>query len=326
MSKGAEAGGRLLVGMRRERAAAIGATGVVVAIALLMVASPFAGAFKPRVFTAPFTGALSVPSNSISASGNCKSTASLKSEAWVPATGNVTALVASTAKGCTTGFLGNGNAYSYASANLQVFFPVKVGTGGHNFSVAESYAVTITVTVTGAYSCPIAQFVGGTYTYSDCSYYANAATSMNLQLWDETNQSYLYSSHDSVQGPQYFASGYNYSSCDGRSSCYQSSSNSSCSSTYYYYTNCAPSGKQVTGANSTWINTGNNCLDLYYGHCYYWHNWTLNSSHKYWVVMNFDMYASASMYGYSAAHSIAATINAATGGNSGWKVKSITVQ
>ncbi|HZY69717.1 MAG TPA: hypothetical protein VFF67_01905 [Thermoplasmata archaeon] len=295
------------------------------AIAVLMAGSPVAGAFKPRVFVAPFTGTLAIPSNSVSASGSCKSTASLKSEAWVPSTGNVTALVSTSAKGCSTGLLGNGYAYANAGANIQLYFPVKVATGGHNFSVKSSYAITLTTAIAGSYICPSAPYITGTYTYSDCSYSMSASTSMYMQLWDATNQSYLYSMTDNVQGPQWYTSGYNYSSCNGQGSCYSNGGNNSCSSTYYY-AHCSPSGVQATGTNTTWINSGDDCGYGYSGHCYYWHNWTLNSSHKYWVVISFSMYAYSDMYGYSATHSVAASVNAANGGNTGWKVVSITVQ
>ncbi|HZY69830.1 MAG TPA: hypothetical protein VFF67_02480 [Thermoplasmata archaeon] len=298
--------------------------GAAVAVALLMAASPLAGALKPHVIVPPYKGSTSVVYRSVSSYGSCKSSVALTGVHWVPKTGNATGFGYASAKGCATPPIGNGNSQGYTSAEFEIGIPIKVATNlGHNISVDVSYVYTVIATVTGKASCPVAKNVPGVYTYSDCSVYASAGSSVSMEFWDQTNGSFLYGQNDYAYLPQNYSQVYNYSYCNGAGTCYNYNSTYACHNSTYSV--CVPSGTRATGSNTTWINTGRNCEYGYNGFCYYWRNWTLNSSHKYWVIeyVNFD--ANADIYGYGAGHGALATVNGATLGNSGWRIASVTV-
>ncbi|HZY69828.1 MAG TPA: hypothetical protein VFF67_02470 [Thermoplasmata archaeon] len=316
---------RETIGYRRwERYGAYGSAGVAVAVALVMAVSPMAGALKPHVILPPFKGSASTIYKSISQSGNCKSTSALTSLHWVPKTGNVTGFAYSAAKGCLVVPTGSGYASAYTYAQFQVAIPVKVYTNtGHNFSVDFSYDYTLLASITGAAGCPPAKNVPGTYTYSYCNLDVSAGSFLSMELYDQTNNTYLYGGHDYVYPPENYSYVYNDSYCNGSGTCYNYSYSYSCHNSTY--STCVPSGTIASGTNNTWINSGSNCGYGYAGHCYYWHNWTLNSSHKYWVISYMEFYADAYLYGYGAGHSVLASVNGATLGNSGWKIVSVTV-
>lgn len=307
---------------RRGRLAGYGTIGVAAAAALLMVLSPLAGASVTK--TPPFKGTVSLISKSTSIGGTCKSAALAKALHWVPKTGNVTGWVAAGAKSCTT-FFGNGYADAYAGGTVTVGLPLHFkASGAHNLSVASSLAATITAAWTGAPSCPMAMLISGTYTYSDCFADISAGTSLYMQVYDKTNNTYLYGDyhHTSVNFNNYsYVS--NYSSCNG-TTCYSSNYSFSCSN-LYYYAGCVPSGSPISSTNTTWINTGANCGYSYAGHCYSWNNWTLNASHSLWVVLSFTFYASVYISGFPSGLTGLASSNGATLGNTGWKVTGLTI-
>ncbi|HZY69827.1 MAG TPA: hypothetical protein VFF67_02465 [Thermoplasmata archaeon] len=314
-------------GYRRVgRFAAYGSAGTAIAIALLMAASPMAGALKPHTIVAPYKGTAANFSKSVYTYGNCKSTGALTGMHWLPKTGNETGFAYSSVKGCTVVPTGGGTADNGNQGTISVAFPVKVFTNtAHNFSVNWSYAYTVIASITGVPTCPAAKPVPGTYTYSYCSVDASTYVEFSMELYDQTNNSYLYGQHDYVQGPQNYTDVYNDSYCTSTGTCYSYNATYGCGYYKYYYQNCVPSGTMAAGSNTTWINSGNNCGYSYAGHCYYWHNWTLNSSHKFWILtaLYFDAYAYVS--GYGAGHGAIASVNGATLGNTGWKISSVTV-
>lgn len=319
---------RVANGYRRwSRYGAYGSAGAAIAIALLMAASPMAGALKPHVILPPYKGTAASLSKYIYSSGNCKSSSALTGLHWVPKTGNVTGFAYASAKGCAVVPTGYGSAYVSEEGSYQIAFPVKVYTNtGHNFSIDWSYAITLIASMAGAPNCPVAKAPGS---YSDCYLDVEAYSSAGIQdIYDQTNNSYLYGGyggHASVAGPENYSYVSNYSYCSTTGTCYNYNYSSFCGQYKYAYYNCVPSGTQATGTNVTWVNTGNHCEDLYAGHCYYWQNWTLNSSHKYWILADVFFDAYADIYGYNSAHSVTASVNGATLGNTGWKITSVTV-
>ncbi|HZY69826.1 MAG TPA: hypothetical protein VFF67_02460 [Thermoplasmata archaeon] len=314
-------------GYRRiGRFAAYGSAGTAIAVALLMAAMPMAGALKPHTILPPYKGTAASVSKYQYSSGNCKSSSALTGMHWVPKTGNVTGFVYAAGKGCTVVPTGNGYSYVSNQATVQVGIPVKVYTNtAHNFSVNWSYALTIIASMTGTASCPAAKPVPGTFTYSYCSLDASASSFVYQYLYDATNNTILSGGNSYVNGPTNYTYVYNDSYCYSTGTCYNYNGTSFCGQYKYYYQNCVASGSQASGSNTTWVNTGSNCGYSYAGHCYYWHNWTLNSSHKYWILAQvyFDAYASVS--GYGAGHGAIASVNAVTLGNTGWKINSVTV-
>lgn len=55
------------------------------------------------------------------------------------------------------------------------------------------------------------------------------------------------------------------------------------------------------------------------------HNWTLNGSHRLWIVLWFDYLADVAILQYNPGLTVSASLNAATAGNAGWKVNSVTI-
>lgn len=309
---------------RYGRLAGYGTAGMAVGLALVMALTPVAGALKPHVINPPYKGSSGVQSRYISSGGTCKSAASVTGNHWIPKTGNMTAIVYSLAKACATPPTGNGYANAYTSDQFQVAIPVKIYTNtGHNFSANYSWAFTITASLTVAGGCPVAKYVPGSYTYSSCYADVNTYAYLQTELFDQTNSSYLASSHSYLSLPQNYSYQDNYSYCSSTGSCTNNSYAYSCHSSQYYQ--CAPSGSAVTGTNSTWINTGKNCASGYNGYCYYWHNWTLNSSHKYWLLTFLYVSADAYLYNWAPGSSAVASINGASLGNTGWRIASVTV-
>ncbi|HZY70149.1 MAG TPA: hypothetical protein VFF67_04120 [Thermoplasmata archaeon] len=289
-----------------------------------MSTSPLAGALKPHVLAPPYKGTTLTSYRGIFVSGNCKSAYALTGMNWVPNTGNVTGFAYDSAKSCTTFPPGNGSAAGYTNGEFRIGFPVKVYTNvGHNFSVDFSYTYTVNVSVAGAGVCPVAKNIPGTPTYSSCTWYASAGSKMWMELYDQTNNSYLWGQHFYVFGPKNDSEQDNSSWCDGRGTCTSFNSGVSCFNPALQP--CVPSGTMATGSNTAWITPGNNCQIGYAGYCYSWHNWTLNSTHRYWILAWVYFYAIASVYGWPAGRSVHANVNGATFGNTGWRITSVTV-
>ncbi|HZY69518.1 MAG TPA: hypothetical protein VFF67_00875 [Thermoplasmata archaeon] len=307
---------------RHRRWVGYGAVGAAGAVALLMALSSMAGAVTPHVFTAPYKHTAVVIYRSASISGNCPSSAGVSAQHWIPKTGNVTGLAAASANSCVTNPVGNGYTSGYTFAETDVYFPIKVANGAHNLSVNTSFDFTLIVKKAGNFACGLAPNVPGTYTYRGCYYDVSVGSSWRMELYDATNFSFLYGSHDYVNGPANYSFGSNYSYCNGAGSCSSSNYSSSCPATNYQ---CVPAGTMAMGSNDTWIDTGANCAYSYAGHCYSWHNWTLNGTHKYWIAIYFDFYADAYLAGYGKGQAVAVTFNGATLGNTGWKITSVTV-
>ncbi|HZY69825.1 MAG TPA: hypothetical protein VFF67_02455 [Thermoplasmata archaeon] len=293
------------------------------AIALLMALSPIAGALKPHTISPPYKGTAANVSKNVYTYGNCKSSGALTAVHWIPKTGNITGFAYAAAKGCTVVPTGPGSASISNGASVGVAIPVKVYTNtGHNFSVNWSYVYSLIASFTGGFNCPVAKAPG---TYSDCSIDVSTYVEFSMELYDQTNNSYLGSSHSYVQGPENYSYISNYSYCSTTGTCYNYNYSNFCGQYKYYYQNCAPSGTMATGTNTTWVNTGANCYYFYAGKCGYWHNWTLNTSHKYWILNSVYFSAYAGIYGYNQTHTATASVNGATLGNTGWRITSVTV-
>lgn len=317
-----ERGGRCTtVDPNRTRSVVSGPAVAVAAVVLLVPVSLFAGALQPHTKVPPYRGTTVSMSRSVSSYGNCATSASLTGFSWLPKTGNVTGFASASGRGCATSPTGNGSATAYNDGGVvQVAIPIHVYTNsGHNFSVNFSYSYTATTTSTGAGVCPVAKTVPGTYTYSYCEKYVAAGSSRWIELFDQTNGSYLDGPRSYVQGPWNYSDQYNGSYCNGGGSCYTYSGNQSCRNSTYWV--CAPSGSMATGTSTVWLNTGSNCLYVRHG-CFY--NWTLNSTHKFWVLAFVDFYAEVSIQGWGGGR-VFASVNGATLGNTGWRITSVTV-
>ncbi|HZY71288.1 MAG TPA: hypothetical protein VFF67_09985 [Thermoplasmata archaeon] len=301
--------------------------GLAVALALLISISPTVGALKPHVILPPYKHTALAQSKSIFVGGNCKSGVALNSNYWLPKTGNLTAFAYAAAKGCNIVPTGPGYAESDVSDNLQVGFPVKVYTNmAHNFSVNFSYSYTIIVShVRAAGGCPTAKNVPGTPTYIFCDIAVGALVSVSMQLFDQTNNSYNSGQYSFAYLPLNYSYTLNSTYCNGSGACGSSNGSGYCGQYNYPYLTCAASGTKATGASVTWINTGSNCGYIVAGRCYTWDNWTLNSSHNYWVLASVSIDASAVTVNYGIGTSAIASINGATLGNTGWKITSVTV-
>lgn len=298
-----------------------GAGAATAAVALLMLTAPLAGA--ATTITAPYAHSLSATFKEKSIYGYCATTANVYGTSWNPTTGHVHGVAAASSKACARPPLG----VTYSSADVYdyvtVWVPITVASGSHNISVSTSYAYTLRGSVPSLAACPLAPNVHGQPTSSFCAYSILAGAYWQETLYDATNGSTLASGNSYVTAAENDSYALDYSYCTGNGSCGTSNYTYGCSSVYYYAP-CSPWGARATGTNTTWIDTGANCLYRYGGTCYLWYNWTLNGKHHYYVEMSFEMYAYTYMQGL-AGRTASAGINAATGTNTGFKVSSITV-
>ncbi|HZY69548.1 MAG TPA: hypothetical protein VFF67_01025 [Thermoplasmata archaeon] len=309
---------------RFRRIGGIASYGFAAVVVVSVAVAPMAGALKQHTILPPFKGSASSIIRAVSLYGNCKVSSALYALHWVPRSGNITGIAYSSAKGCVTFSTGNGSSSASSSADLQVAFPVRFSTNaGHNFSVAFSYDYTLLASISGATNCPVAQNVPGTYTSSDCHVDVSAGSQFMMELYDQTNGSYLGGEHGFFDAPENYTVVSNFSFCNGHGGCSNGNNAYSCQNSTV--SSCAPSGSTVAGSNAAWIDTGANCRFSYAGHCSYWSNWTLNSSHRFWVIAIVEISTYATIYGYGAGHGVLAKVNSATLGNAGWKITSVTV-
>ncbi len=315
-------------GVRRIRDLGAWGTGAgaagAVAVALLLAIAPGALARTPTTVAAPYTGSTVSFSNSTSAYGTCASSAKLSSLAWSATTGVATAVATAKASGCATPPLGDGDSSSDSGTGAEIAIPVHVAAGAHNFTLAASYAYTIDASATGHYACARAHLVAGTFTENDCSWDVRGSATWSFELYDATNGSALPGANTAVTGPQNFTQQANDSVCNGVATCTWSNGTSYCTDGMSY-TNCVPAGTANTGTSSSWLNTGKNCASAYMGSCLTWKNWTLVGSHHYWLLVMIDIEVSADVSNYPGGHAAMASLNAATGGNTGWKISSVKV-
>jgi hypothetical protein len=147
-----------------------------------------------------------------------------------------------------------------------------------------------------------------------------------MGLWDATNLTSLTGSHAVVQGPTNYSDVTNYTYCSSSGSCSASNSSYACSSSTYYYAHCVTSGKVSSGSNVSWVDTQNNCQWSYGHRCFSWGNWTLNSTHKYWILVSFTAFTWVDMYHYPPGDTLIATVDAWSPGSNGWRVNSVTAK
>ncbi|HZY70536.1 MAG TPA: hypothetical protein VFF67_06135 [Thermoplasmata archaeon] len=259
--------------------------------------------------------------------GPCAATAYSKA-AWSSVTGNVTGLVSTSSKTCATRPYGTAGSMGYSEDYLQIAIPINIKHGGHNFTVNISYALSVIASFNGSLYCAPTVNTPGLFTAKQCYAQVAAETTWGILLFDATNGSTLYGDyhHSNVQGPTTFTYISNTSSCNGKGSCHYSNQSSFCTSSFYYF-NCVASGAMNTGNNSTWLNSGKNCIYSYGKGCYSWQNWTLNRSHSFWVEVWFDAIAGTYVSsGYPLGLWALGEVNGATLGNTGWKITSVTVK
>ncbi|HZY71409.1 MAG TPA: hypothetical protein VFF67_10595 [Thermoplasmata archaeon] len=278
-------------------------------MSLVLLVAPSVGAFRPHTYVAPYRGTAATPLNSVSTGGRCHSAAVVTSQHWLPKTGNATSLTTAITHGCASTALGTAYGYGTAYGELQVLWPFTVVTGTHNFTVNVSYAFTIQMPTVGSFSCRQAKNVPGQYTYSYCAFNRSATVQWGFELFDQTNGSSL--SAGSATGPFFFNSSFqgNNSYCSG-GKCSSNNYSRSCSSP----NPCVAAGTLQRGTTSLFLNTRTTSP-----------GWTLNGNHKLWLVLWFSSSALIFMDGYGSGNSAGASVNAATLGNSGWQVTSITI-
>lgn len=300
---------------------------IAVALGVLALAPSGAAASSGHALSPPYRHTSATYTRGVWINTGCRMSAGVSSTRWIPATGNVTGFVHAAATSCPAPPTGVDWSYGYGSVTTEVRFPVKVASGAHNFTVNYSYALTVATATLGTIRCPVAANVHGTATAIGCYLQIAATTRWTERLFDATNQTFLGGPNSTVQGPTSDFDQTNFTSCNGAGTCTASNSSDNCtSSATYYYGNCAPSGRMVSGTNSTWVDTGRNCGLLYAGRCYAWHNWTLNGTHQYDLVVDFFEYAWVDLYHYLKGGGISASVNAATLGNTGWKITSVTIR
>lgn len=241
-----------------------GTVGAAVALVVVLSIGPLAGASRTQL--APYTHTTSTITQGAYRFGSCRATGLISKPTWLPTTGNVTGIAASAAKSCKYGPAGNGYATVHTVAEFDVWLPLHVRSGAHNVSVGISYALSVRGSVTGAAICPLPAQTPGKYTYSDCSYTMSASSQWGQEIFDATNGSVLFGDHANVQGPENSSTQSNDSYCNGSGTCSTTNSSSTCSGASSY-TNCVAWGSSVAGANTTWIDTGRNCLYLVNGRC-----------------------------------------------------------
>ncbi|HZY69822.1 MAG TPA: hypothetical protein VFF67_02440 [Thermoplasmata archaeon] len=289
-------------------------------MALLMVLSPLAGA--STTCSAPFAHTHTSPTKLHYVTASCLAQGLMYDDHWNASTGNVRGIVSGYGKSCQGVPAGYGYALVDTVELFTVLFPIAVTNGNHNVSVSTSYALTLMGKFSGSPTCAPAPKVPGQQSYHDCSYGISAFTYLQEYLYDATNGTFLYSDHSFVSGPQNNSYVADYSYCTTSGTCSWVNYSTGCNSNY---STCVPWGSKATGMTATWINTGANCLYRYAGQCYYWCNQTLNSKHRYFVDMTFEISSDTSISGYAPGRSASTEVNGATGGSTGWTVNSITV-
>lgn len=309
---------------RARAPGAVGPAGLVVTIVLLVVTPSAPAAPVPRVHVPPYRHT-NVTITSVAYSiGNCRNVSVVRSTHWLPATGEVTTYAYATAGSCPGTSAASGTGRAVAAPTVFVAIPVPISSGRHNVSVTVAYSLSLTASLLGTFRCPRAPMVRGHQSHNDCNALANTLVEWTMTLEDTTNNTSLSSSSDYVLGPTNWTYVDNYSVCNGAGTCGWFNSSVSCVPLGGLF--CARAGTHLTGNNTTWINTGRNCAYSIGSRCFSGGgNWTLNASHRYRVAVQFTVFATASLVGYLRGATALATVNAATLGNLGWKIASITV-
>ncbi|HZY70274.1 MAG TPA: hypothetical protein VFF67_04765 [Thermoplasmata archaeon] len=315
---------------RAKTASVIGSVGSIMVVIVLTSIPWTAGAHLPTVSVPPFrhTNVTFAPLRT--SVGHCHNVTAVASNHWLPRTGNLTTYAGALALSCGGNATAPGIAVAFTISSISVGIPVTLPSGHHNVSVTVAYSLTITASLLGTFHCPSAPRVKGQPSLRTCMALAQGLTGWDMRLYDATNATYLSGLYYSatVIGPTNWTYISNTSHCNRAGTCgwYNRSYGCATASALAYF-DCQPAAVRVTGNNTSWINTGANCAYASGGRCTVGGgNWSLNSSHRYRVIVEFAIYAVAYTYGYLRGGTAVGSVNAATFGNLGWKIQSITVR
>ncbi len=296
------------------------------ALVILVAFSPAVDAGGTAQLGPPYKHSAFSSSPQLILNGPCKTKAVISSAAWSPTTGNVTLSAGTSARTCASPPLGAYSAYAQVLEYASIAFPVRVTTGGHNFSVSLSYNLTVNSVAKGAWLCPHPNPVPGQAASYACARQAAVITDWWFGLLDATNRTPLRGPYDSFQGPTNDVMVTNTTSCTSAGLCTTSITTQNCSSFLFLAPYCVPWGKVSSGTNVAWINTSKNCAYIYGSGCYAWRNWTLNASHHYWVIVTIEAYIFVYLSHYPKGDVIAASIDAASPGSGGWRIGHVSVR
>jgi hypothetical protein len=302
-----------------------GFTALLVAALALFAVNP-AGAVGLQVLSAPFSHTHAVFTPSTLSAGPCAATDRISGMSWNATSGTFDGAVVVGVRSCSAPLTGPAQAYASAAVLIMVAIPVHVHTGPHNFSLATSYDLTVVTATTGPLLCPKPSQSPGQSSSRTCFLETAATARWNFQLFDATNQTRLGGSMTAVQGPTTDLDQKNTTACNGSGSCTTTGSSSNCTVFSWAYSHCVPSGTPVTGANSTWLNTGRNCVNLYGGRCFGWENWTLNSTHQYWVLVFFQSYSWVNDYHYAPGSGLLARVTPGIPGGAMLQLNSLNIR
>jgi hypothetical protein len=313
--------GRASRGRRRRTSAGLCAAAL--ATAILVGISPIVEASTHVVLTAPYRHSTVAFNPTKTTSGLCPTAASTSHTMWNASSGAVGSAASASVHSCAAPPIGVYTAYASASTDVEVAFPIKLATGGHNLSVSVSYNLIVTAATKGKLACPLPKLIPGQATSRSCFLQIAATTSWSMALWDSTNGSTLSGANGSIQGPTVDYDVTNTTTCNVSGVCSGSSSVTNC--TTYSLPHCVVSGKLASGADIGWINTSRNCVFSYANHCWSWNGWTLNATHRYWLIVSFLAYTWVDLYHYPKGGSLVASVDAWGGGSRGWSVNTISV-
>ncbi|HEV2316547.1 MAG TPA: hypothetical protein VGV89_03105 [Thermoplasmata archaeon] len=319
-------GNRLRNALPRGRP--LGTAGLV-GLAVLIVAAgslPLASGSSVRVLRAPYHRSVASFSASPYDSGSCPTKSRGDWTGWNATTGGLSSRAVATAGGCASPLLGPGWGEAVAESDVDVAVPVHLSTTQANISVSISYQLTLTSAVHGSFSCPRPHPVPGQATSRSCSFDISAMAWAEFELLDSTNLSAMSGSYSG--GHLLFSELYqnNATQCSASGNCTTSGSSGNCSGSSPYAGRCVPSGAPVSGTVTFWLNASHNCYAALFNRCYGWQNWTLVPTHRYWVVVQFTVYAGSNEYSYTKGIDCVARAEPSLANAPGWSLTAITIR
>lgn len=313
-------GGRTIQGSSLRRRLELG--GAAFVVTLLLLVPPAAGYRSGSTIIPPFRHSAATSIAIATHPGPCRSTASVVPPHWNASSGNITGAAYSSAHSCWIQKPGLGYARSVSAFSLMVAIPIPIfRNSGNPFAVNFSYAFSFVGTIHGMHYCPTAKNINRTRTSITCRVAVSDEALARMRLYDQTNHSYLSGVDSATLLARSWTVEWNVSTCNGYGSCVSRSANTSCS--YPANSFCVAWGP-VVGSRSTWLNAGANCIGRAHGgHCGQWQNWTLNSTHRYWILGEIEVVAAVAVQGYGVGLAAVASVNGASHGNTGWRLANI---
>lgn len=263
-------------------------------------------------------------------SGPCRASTALRHVDWSPKTAGIHGYAHAGLSGCTTPTTRrNAGAFALARSFGTLLVPVRIAnSAAHSLRVSFSYGYTVDVSIGGTQSCPLAQKpTNHTRAQSYCAAGVQSYAWVNISLFDQTNATSLSSLLDYWYGPGNASGVENYTWCY-RTGCASANFTYACPDFVQSFRfpgelglgSCVPASGVAVGNGSLTLTPGDNCLAIAYTYCDVWHNWTLNSSHRYWFIVSFGILTESVSGGYLHGFRAAATFNGATAGNAGFRV------